>query len=147
MREYETWMARAIAEARSSSADGDGPVGAILVRDGVSIGTGRNTKTSTRSGFAHAELNALLDARADLGRRPRGVTLYTTLEPCAMCLAAAMYAGVSRLVYGASDPGGGAVAMFAADSHHRALMPEIVSGVLREECEALKNLAGFGRRE
>ncbi len=147
MREYETWMARAIAEARSSSADGDGPVGAILVRDGAVIGIGRNTKTSTGSGIAHAELNALLAARGRLGRRPVGVTLYTTLEPCAMCLGAAMYAGVSRVVYGANDPGGGAVALFEADAHHGPLLPEIVPGIMSEECEALKSLPGFGPPE
>jgi tRNA(Arg) A34 adenosine deaminase TadA len=145
--DHETWMARAIEEARAAAADGEGPVAALIVRGGDVLAVGRNTKTSERCGFAHAELNALLAARPTLGRRPVGCALYTTLEPCGMCLGAVTFSGIRTLVYGAQDPEGGAVAMFRRHPVYRAWMPETVGGVLEAECEALKRLPTFGRMQ
>jgi len=103
----------------------------------VVLGVGRCTKTSEKCGFAHAELNALLAAKQKLGRKPEGVVLYCTLEPCAMCLGAILFAGIRTVVYGASDPEGGAVGMFQKNPTYRNWMPEIISGIMTAECEEL----------
>ena len=138
-------MAEAIEEAHAAARDGETPVAAIVVRGDAILSVGRNTKTSERSGFAHAELNALLDARPLLGRRPEGCVLYSTLEPCPMCLGAITFSGVRTLVYGASDPEGGAVAMFRQHPTYRDWMPNVIGRVLQDECEALKALPAFKR--
>jgi len=121
------------------------PAAAIIVRRDTVLGVGRNTKTTEQSGFAHAEVNALLAAKPLLGRRPKGCVLYSTLEPCAMCLGAITFAGIGAVVYGAPDPEGGAVSMFKRHPTYRGWMPQVVAGVLREECEALKALPTFQR--
>ena len=145
MTDHKPWMAKLIEHAREAARDGEAPVAAMIVQGGQVLGVGRNTKTSELCGFAHAELNALLSARGKLGRTPDGAVLYSTLEPCAMCLGAIIFAGIRTLVYGASDPQGGAVGMFQADPVYSDWMPEVVAGTLAGECEALKNLPGFAR--
>ncbi len=95
---HETWMAKAIEEALSAARDGEAPAAAIVVQRHTVLGVGRNTKTSERCGFAHAELNALLAAKPMLGRRPDACVLYSTLEPCAMCLGAITFAGIRTVV-------------------------------------------------
>lgn len=143
MTDHETWMARAIGEARLGARNGDAPVASILVQNGAVLSVGRNTKTSEGCGFAHAELNAILATRRLLGRKPEGCVLYSVLEPCAMCLGAIIFAGIRTLVYGAPDPEGGAVTMFMQHPVYRAWMPEVIAGVLRKECEeALKSPGG-----
>jgi len=144
--EHEAWMARLLDEARRAAADGEAPVAAMVVRGDTVLGIGRNTKTSERCGFAHAELNALFAAKSRLGRRPAAdVVLYTTLEPCAMCLGAAIFGGVGTLVYGAPDPEAGAVAMFSAHPVYGKWMPVVVPGMRRPQCEALRELPTFTR--
>ena len=91
----------------------------------------------------HAELNALLAAKFLLGRRPEGVVLYATLEPCAMCLGAIIFSGIRTLVYGASDPAGGAIAMFRQHSPYREWMPDVIDGVLSDACDELVMLPTF----
>jgi len=137
------WMARAIAEARRAAGDGEAPTAALVVRGGELIAVGRNTKTSEACGYAHAEMNALNEVRATLGRRPTGVTVYVTLEPCAMCLGALTFAGVEQVVYGVEDPEGGAVEVFREHPAYRRWMPTVRGGVLREECRALQDLPTF----
>ena len=143
---HETWMAKAIEEARTAAEDGDAPVAAIIVQRDTVLAVGLNTKTSERSGFAHAELNALLAAKPALGRRPDACVLYSTLEPCAMCLGAITFSGIRTVIYGAPDPQGGAVAMFREHSTYQDWMPEVIGGILRDECEELKRLPTFMRR-
>ncbi len=84
-----------------------------------------------------------MDARVNLGRYPEGVTIYSTLEPCAMCLGAITFAGINRLIYGADDPEGGAVKLFQSDPFYKEWMPEVIEGVLKDECEGLKKLKTF----
>ena len=91
----------------------------------------------------HAELNALLAAKFLLGRRPEGVVLYATLELCAMCLGAIIFSGIRTLVYGASDPAGGAIAMFRQHSPYREWMPDVIDGVLSDACDELVMLPTF----
>ena len=138
-------MAKAIEEAMKSAQNGDGPIAAIIVQHNQIIGVGRNSKTSEKSGFAHAELNALLAVKSVLGRKPKNCILYTTYEPCAMCLGAITFSGIRTLVYGCSDPEGGAVAMFKQHEIYSKWMPEVIGGVMKKECDALKLLPTFGK--
>src|SRR5690349_10397745 len=91
---HEQWMRRAVKEAITAAASGEALVAALIVQAGVLLAVGRNTKTSSKCGFAHAELNALFEAKRLLGRRPRDAVLYVTLEPCAMCLGAIIFSGI-----------------------------------------------------
>lgn len=138
---HEHWMQVAIDEAMAAAQAGDAPIAAVLVRHGSLLAVGRNTKTSSRCGFAHAELNALLKAAPLLGRHPHDATLYVTLEPCAMCLGAIIFAGIGTLVYGAHDKLGGAVRMFASDATYRQWMPRTTGGILLGACEQLRKMA------
>lgn len=143
MDNHHKWMTEAIKEAMTAARNGDAPVAAIIVQSNQILSVGRNTKTSEKSGFAHAELNALLAAKPLLGRKPEDCILYSTLEPCAMCLGAITFSGIRKIVYGSSDPDGGAVAMFLRHQNYRNWMPEVIGGVLQKECDALKALPVF----
>ena len=134
-------MRAALAEARAALATGDVPVGAVVLdSDGVIVGTGRNAREALADPTAHAEMMAL-QAAAGLRRSWRldGYTLVVTLEPCAMCAGASVLARVSRLVYGAVDPKAGAVGSLWDLVRDRRLnhRPEVVGGVLADECGAL----------
>ena len=136
-------MARALDLARAAADAGEVPVGAILVSDaGELLGEGHNQPIAMHDATAHAEIIALRNALRHVGnyRLPPGASLYVTLEPCAMCAGAISHARVGRLVYGADDPKGGAVAhgpqLFTQSTvHHRP--SEIVSGCLAEEAATL----------
>ena len=133
-------MRAALAEARRAGADGEVPVGAVVVHDGEIIGRGRNHPIGSADPTAHAEIEALRTAATKLGNyRLPGSVLYTTIEPCLMCAGALLHARVARLVYGAAEPKTGAVASAAQVFgepwiNHRI---EIVGGVLAEQCAAL----------
>jgi tRNA(adenine34) deaminase len=104
------------------------------------IGRGRNAREAEGDPTAHAEILALRAASAAVGSwRLDGCTLVVTLEPCAMCAGAAVLARVARLVYGTADPQGGAVGSLWDLVRDRRLnhRPEVVSGVLADECAAL----------
>lgn len=106
----EKWMSRALALAEQGSAQGEVPVGAILVRDGLLLAQGFNQPISTHDPTAHAEIVALRAAASAVGNyRLPNSTLYVTLEPCTMCIGALMHARVSRLVFAAREPRAGAV--------------------------------------
>jgi len=103
-------MREALALAREAGARGEVPVGAVAVFDGRVVGRGANCREGTNDPTGHAELIAIQEAARTLGRwRLTGVTLFVTLEPCAMCAGAMVLARIDRLVYGASDPKAGAV--------------------------------------
>jgi guanine deaminase len=96
-------MALALARRNATSADG-GPFGAIVVYDGHVVGEGRNQVTATNDPTAHAEVVALREAGKTLNRfELKGCVLYTSCEPCPMCLAAAYWARVDRVVYSATQ--------------------------------------------
>lgn len=106
----EYWMRQALALAHEAAAQGEVPVGAVLVRDGIPVGRGRNQPIASHDPSAHAEVIALREAGQSLGNyRLPGTTLYVTLEPCVMCAGMMVHARVSRLVFGAWDPKAGAV--------------------------------------
>ncbi len=136
----EYFMRMALSAASEAKAQGEVPVGAVLVRDGEVIATGFNQPIGQHDPSAHAEIAALrAGAKALANYRMPGCTLYVTLEPCAMCAGAMMHARLSRVVYGASDPKTGAcgsiVNLFAEErlNHHTA----VTGGVLSDECSSL----------
>lgn len=130
-------MTQAMEEARIASAEGEVPVGAVVVRDGVIVGRGQNRVIRDSDPTAHAEVVALRAAGAALGNyRLTGCELYVTLEPCSMCAGAILHARIARLVYGAADLKAGACGSVLAVLNHPALnhRVEVVGGVLAEEC-------------
>ena len=132
-------MRRALALAERAEAEGEVPVGAVLVRDGEMLGEGWNRPITTRDPTAHAEVLALRAAAARVGNyRLPGTTLYVTLEPCPMCAGAIVLARAARVVYGAPDPLAGSAGsvydlLRSQTLNHRA---EVVGGVLAEACGA-----------
>lgn len=138
--EDERWMQAAIAEARLAEAEGEVPVGAVIVHEGQIIGRGRNKRESSQDPTAHAEMIALREAAHRLGSwRVTDSTLYVTLEPCPMCAGALVNARIPRVVWGCDDPKAGATrTLYTIGSdprlNHRF---ECVSGVLTEACGAL----------
>lgn len=132
-------MARALALAREAADQGEVPVGAVVTdARGVVIGEGANRTKADHRPTAHAEILAIEMAARTLGNeRLDGCTLWVTLEPCAMCAGAIAEARLARLVYGAGDQKGGAVAHGArvfAHAHHQL---EVVGGVSESEAAAL----------
>src|SRR5512145_2325908 len=106
----EDAMGEALRLAREASARGEVPVGAVALFEGRIVGRGANGREAANDPTAHAELIAIQDAARTLGRwRLTGVTLFVTLEPCAMCAGAMVLARIDRLVYAAADPKAGAV--------------------------------------
>ncbi len=144
------YMQLALELASEAAKNGEVPVGAIIVKDGVVVGRGSNAPISMHDPTAHAEIIALREASAHLGNyRLVDCTLYVTLEPCAMCSGAILHARISRLVYGASDPKTGAcgsVINVMAEpklNHHT----KIVSGIMTGECGELLSNFFLARRK
>lgn len=134
------WMRLALAEAEAAARAGEVPVGAVVVKDGQVIATGRNAPVEGHDPTAHAEIVALRAAARRLGNyRLDGCSLYVTLEPCAMCSGAMLHARLARVVYGAAEPRTGAAGSVlnlfghAEINHHTAVQ----GGVLASECGAL----------
>lgn len=104
----QEWMQQALALAEHAAANGEVPVGAVLVRDGECLGCGWNQPICSHDPSAHAEIVALRDAALSVNNyRLTGATLYVTIEPCTMCFGALMHARIGRLVYGATEPRAG----------------------------------------
>ena len=119
--EDRKWMRLALRQAERALEYKDVPIGAIAVHQGAVIGRGYNRREADSDPTAHAEMIALREAAAALGRwRLDGVTLYCTLEPCAMCAGAMVLARLPRLVYAATDPKAGAAgSVVDLTRHHR----------------------------
>lgn len=132
----ELFMREAIDLAREAELIDEVPVGAVAVRDGVVIARAYNTRETSKCATHHAEILAIEGACATLGGwRLPGVTLYVTMEPCAMCAGAIVNSRIERVVYGAKDfrfgAFGSALDLNEAGLNHK---PEVVGGVLGEEC-------------
>ncbi len=133
------WMRVALAEAERALASGDVPIGAIAVCGGEIIGRGHNQRERDRDPTAHAEMIAIRQAAQHLGGwRLDGVTLYCTLEPCAMCAGAMVLARLPRLVYAAIDPKAGAAGSIVDLLRHDRLnhRVEVQAGLLADEAAA-----------
>ena len=138
MTDYE-FMGQALALAAEAAAEGEVPVGCVVVRGDEIVGRGRNRRETGKSALAHAEVEAIAEACRNLGGwRLWECTLYVTLEPCPMCAGAIINARIPRVVYGASDKKCGAVrsvcSMFSMEFNHH---PAVESGIREEECAAL----------
>ncbi|MCW2606406.1 MAG: nucleoside deaminase [Frankiales bacterium] len=143
-------MRLALAEAALAPASGDVPVGAVVVGpDGEVLGRGHNDREGAGDPTAHAEVLALRAAAAAVGQwRLTGCTLVVTLEPCTMCAGALVLARVDRLVLGADDDKAGAVGGLWDVVRDRRLnhRPEVVRGVLAQECGAVLRAFFVGHR-
>jgi len=145
----EEYMREALSLAEEAAAEGEVPVGAVVVRDGVIVGRGRNRRECGKNALAHAEVEAIDNACRTLGGwRLFGCDLYVTLEPCPMCAGAIINSRINRVFYGAADAKAGScgsvVNLFDLPYNHR---PETVSGVLGEECGALLRTFFAGLRQ
>ena len=147
----EDGMRLALAEAQAACNAGEVPVGAVVVKDGQVIATGRNAPVQANDPTAHAEIVALRAAAQRLGNyRLDGCTLYVTLEPCAMCSGAMLHSRLARVVYGAAEPRTGAAGSVLDLFAHTAINHQttVQGGVLAAECGALlTNFFSARRRE
>ena len=133
------FMDEALALAQQSAAEGEVPVGCVIVCQGNIVGRGRNCREAAKNALGHAEIQAIDEACRNLGGwRLWDCTLYVTLEPCAMCAGAILNARVKRVVFGASDAKYGACGsvcdLYAMDFNHH---PEVIRGVREEEAAQL----------
>ena len=131
-------MKKALLRAKAAARVGEVPVGALIVRNGLIVSTGRNFREGKNNAISHAEIIAIDRACRKLGRwRLFDCTLYVTLEPCPMCAGAIINARIPRVVFGAYDRKAGVFGsvtdLTQLPFNHK---PEIVGGVLAEECGA-----------
>lgn len=133
-------MRAALELARQARLNGEVPVGAIVVLDGVVIGAGFNSPITTNDPTAHAEIVALRAAARQIGNyRLPGATLYVTIEPCQMCVGAMVHARIARVVYGTREPKAGAIESAMRAHEHPSLNHRMAAtgGVLEAECREL----------
>ena len=133
------YMDEALALAQEAAADGEVPVGCVIVRNGQIVGRGRNRRETAKTALGHAEIEAIADACRNLGGwRLWDCTLYVTLEPCPMCAGAIGNARIPKVVYGAADQKAGSCGsvcdLFQMDFNHH---PQVVAGVREEACAQL----------
>ena len=132
----DVWaMQRALSLARRAAAEGEVPVGAVVMLEGRLVGQGFNRPIRAADPTAHAEVVALRSAAALTGNyRLPGATLYVTIEPCAMCAGALVHARIARLVFGAREPRAGAVVSTGRllEQPHLNHRVEVVEGVLAD---------------
>lgn len=144
------WIQQALVQARIAAENDEVPVGAVLVdAAGDLVAAGHNQPIGACDPSAHAEIMVLRAAAQKLGNyRLTGTTLYVTLEPCVMCVGALVHARVERVVYGAAEPKTGAIesAQRLFESGEFNHKPEIVSGVLANECASLMTEFFAGKR-
>ncbi len=134
------WMRHALREAERALQNCDVPIGAIAVKQGEIIGRGHNRREADKDPTAHAEIIAIRQAAQALGSwRLDDVTLYCTLEPCAMCAGAMVLARLPRLVYAAIDPKAGAAGSIADITRHHRLNHrlQVERGLFAEEAATL----------
>ncbi len=133
-------MRRALELAHTAERDGEVPVGAVIVLDGVVVGEGWNQPIGAHDPTAHAEIVAIRAAARQLRNyRLTGTTLYVTIEPCQMCVGAMVHARVARVVFGALEPKAGALESAMRAHEHPSLNHRMAAsgGVLEAECRAV----------
>ena len=137
--EDRDFMLEALELAKEAAAEGEVPVGCVIVRNGEIVGRGRNRRETGKTALGHAEIEAISQACRNLGGwRLWECTLYVTLEPCPMCAGAIINARIPRVVYGAADAKAGSCGSVCnlfdmAYNHH----PQVEQGLLEEECKQL----------
>ncbi len=146
-REY-MWLA--LEQARKASAQGEVPIGAVLVRDNLILARAHNFRETWQDPTAHAEVVAIRETAAQSGFwRLTDTTLYVTLEPCTMCIGAIILARIPRLVFGALDPKAGACGSIFDVPKERRLnhRVEVIGGVLERESQELLQMFFKNLRE
>jgi tRNA(adenine34) deaminase len=143
----EKYMTHALALAAQAEAQGEVPVGAVIVKDNCILGEGFNQPITTHDPTAHAEIVAIRQAAQQVQNyRLVGATLYVTLEPCTMCVGALIHARIARLVFGTAEPKAGVVTsqaqMLTAEYFNHRM--EVQGGILAERCQ--HQLSDFFRR-
>ena len=132
-------MQAALAQAALALAEGNLPIGAAIVHEGKVIATGRNGVESGRNDTQHAEMVALQSAAEFLFTHKRECTLYTTLEPCMMCLGALINTGIGRVVYATNDPLVGASPLLSTLPYYAGKKIQLSHGLLRQQAQAMLN--------
>jgi tRNA(adenine34) deaminase len=146
----EAWMREALDEARKAEAEGEVPVGAVLLVNGKIVGRGRNHSIRSHDPTSHAEILALRHGGHSLRNyRLPGSILVVTIEPCVMCVGAMIQARVEELIYGAPDPKAGAIhshfQLASASALNHAI--RVVPGILADECGSLLRAFFEARRK
>ncbi len=136
---HQEYMQEALALAKEAAAEGEVPVGCVIVCKDKIVGRGRNRREQDKNALAHAEIEAISDACRNLGGwRLWECTLYVTLEPCPMCAGAIINARIPRVVYGARDKKAGSCGsvcdLFSMEYNHH---PQVEVGLMEAECAAL----------
>jgi len=135
MEQDEKFMREALREAQAAQAEGEIPIGAVVVWKGRIIGRGHNLTERLRDSTAHAEMIAITSATETMGGKYLSdCTLYVTVEPCPMCAGALAWSQMGRIVYGAPDPRRGYSLFSPSLLHPRT---QVTGGILLEECSAL----------
>lgn len=137
LNEHHLWMKQSLVWANLAKDLDEVPVGALIIKDQQIIGWGYNRREMDKNSLRHAEMDAINLASQSLGTwRLGGCTLYSTLEPCLMCAGALLQARISKVVYGAFDPKGGAMGSLYSLHKDQRLnhQIEVVPGVLSEAC-------------
>lgn len=137
---YDAWMTRALALATEAGAQGEVPVGALVILDGEVVGEGFNQPIASGDPTAHAEIVAMRQAAARVKNyRLSGATLVVTVEPCLMCVGAMIHARIGTVVYGTTEPRAGALGSAIAAHETPGLNHRltVVGGVRADECRAL----------
>jgi tRNA(adenine34) deaminase len=133
------FMDLALIRARRAGEDGEVPVGAVVVRDGKVIGTGRNRREKSHNALAHAEIEAINAACAETGDwRLDDCELYVTLEPCPMCSGAIINSRIKTVIFGAYDTKAGSLGSIANFANIPcSYTPEVYGGISENECRDL----------
>ena len=140
MEKIIKYMKEALKEAKKAELIDEVPIGCVIVKDDKIIARGHNQRETNQSPIGHAEIVAINKASKKLKSwRLEGCDIYVTLEPCIMCSGAIIQSRINKVYYGASDPKGGALGssinvLEASNINHH---PEVVSGVLKEECSSI----------
>lgn len=142
-------MEKALSLAREAGAAGEVPVGAVIVRNGEIIATGKNGREINKNALSHAEIEAINNACKALGGwRLPGCELYVTLEPCPMCAGAIINSRIEKVYFGAYDQKAGSVrslvCLFDLPYNHK---PEVTGGIMEEECAGVLSDFFRGLRE
>ncbi|MBR2904121.1 MAG: nucleoside deaminase [Clostridia bacterium] len=143
LNQDEKFMRKAIAVAKRGLKEGEVPIGAVVVFEGKVVARGYNRRARLQLASAHAEMMAIDKACKKFGswRLPEGCKLYVTLEPCPMCMGAALNARVDEIYFGAYEQKGRSLTSALADANLLNHKTEVIGGVLEEECSSL--LTGF----
>ena len=140
MNNDEYFMKIALKNAAKAASFDEVPVGAVIVKEGKIISQGYNKREAKQSVFSHAEIEAIKKANKKLNSwRLEDCTIYVTLEPCIMCSGAIIQSRFKKIVFGALDPKGGAIvsSINVLEAKNINWKPEIVYGVLQEECSEI----------